>query len=44
MVEEDPPRMPHPIGEPVLAYTFFESDHASNVVTSRSHTGIILFV
>ena len=42
--EEDPPLMPEPPGEPVLTYTFVESDHALNVVTSRSHIGILLFV
>ena len=44
VAEEDPPRMPEPLGEPVLTYTFVDSNHASNVVTSRSHTGILLFV
>ena len=44
MVEEDPPKMPEPLGEPVLTSTFVESDHASNVITRRSHIGIILFV
>ena len=44
VAEEDPPQMSEPLGDPVLRYTFFYSDHTSNVVTRRSHTGIILFV
>ena len=44
MPEEYPPRMPEPLGEPVSTSIFVESDHASNAVTSRSHTGILLFV
>ena len=44
VVEEDPPQMPEPLGEPVLASTCVEYDHASNVVTRRSHTGILFFV
>ena len=44
MAEEDPPRMPEPLGEPVLTSTCFYSDHASHVVTRISHTGILLFV
>ena len=44
VVEEDPPRMPDPLGEPVSTSTFVESDYSSNVITRISHTGIILFV
>ena len=44
VAEEDLPQMSEPLGDPVLRYTFFYSDHTSNVVTRRSHTGIILFV
>ena len=43
-VEEDPPQIPYPLGEPVLTSTFLNGDHASNVVTRRSHIGILLFV
>ena len=42
--EEDPPRMPEPLGNPAQVTGFCDSDHASNVVTRRSHTGILLFV
>ena len=43
MAEEDPPRLPEPLGEPVLTFTFVYSEHDSNVV-KRSQTGILLFV
>ena len=42
--EEDPPRMPEPLGNPVSTTAFVDADHASNVVTRRSHSGILLFV
>ena len=44
VAEDDPLRMPNPFGEPVSTSTFVDSDHASNVFTRRSHTGILLFV
>jgi len=44
VTEEDPPGMPEPLGKAVSQHTFVDSDHASNVVTRRSHTGILLFV
>ena len=42
--EELPPRMPVPRGIPVIISAFVDADHAGNVVTRRSHTGIIIFV
>lgn len=42
--EELPPRMPEPLGHPVNIYTFVDANHAGNVVTRRSHTGVLLFV
>lgn len=42
--EQDPPNMPEPLGEPVITSCFVDADHAGNVVTRRSHTGILLFV
>ena len=42
--EEDPPRMPQPLGKPVDTTCFEDADHASNTVTQRLHTGIMLFV
>ena len=42
--EELPPNMPEPLGHPVNMYTFVDANHAGNVVTRRSHTGILLFL
>ena len=44
VVEEDPPGMPTPLGNPVRIKTFLDSDHAGNLVTRRSHTEIFIFV
>ena len=42
--EEMPPNMPEPCGNPVSISAFVDANHAGNVVTRRSHTGIIIFV
>ena len=42
--EELPPMMPEPRGRPVNIYTFVDANHAGNVVTRRSHTGILVFI
>ena len=42
--EEDPLRMPEPLGNPVAINGFCDSDHVLNVVTRRSHSGILVFV
>ena len=42
--EELPPRMPEPLGNPVNIHAFVDANHAGNVVTRRSHTGILIFV
>ena len=42
--EEDPPHMPKPLGKSVKISCFVDSNHAGNVVTRRSHSGIIIFV
>ena len=39
-----PPKMPEPRGKSVNINVFVDSDHAGNVVTRRSHTGIMIFV
>ena len=44
MVEEQPLDMPEPLGNPVTITVFVDADHASNTVTRRSMTGIIIFV
>ena len=42
--EEDPLDMPEPLGKPVTITVFVDADHASNTVTRRSMTGIVIFV
>ena len=44
VVEEDPPGMPEPLGNPVTITCFVDANHATNTVTRRSHTGIIIFL
>src|SRR5210317_969152 len=42
--EEMPPKMPKPRGNKVVISAFVDANHAGNVVTRRSHTGIIIYV
>ena len=42
--EELPPKMPEPLGNPVHIYVFVDANHAGNLVTRRSHTGVLLYV
>ena len=42
--EELPVKMPKPRGNPVTISAFVDANHAGNVVTRRSHTGIIIYV
>jgi hypothetical protein len=42
--EEMPPKMPKARGKSVRISCFVDADHAGNVVTRWSHTGIIMFV
>jgi hypothetical protein len=42
--EELPPHMPKPLGAPVKIHCFVDADHAGNLATRRSHTGILIFV
>eukprot|EP00984_Skeletonema_dohrnii_P018535 scaffold8680_cov95-Skeletonema_dohrnii-CCMP3373.AAC.1 len=44
MKEQDPHGMPTPLGEVVKITTHVDTNHANNVVTRRSHTGILIFV
>ena len=44
MAKELPPKMPAPLGNTLDITCFVDSDHAGNVVTWRSHTGIIIFL
>jgi hypothetical protein len=44
-VEEELPRdMPTPRGNKVIISAFVDANHAGNVVTRRSHTGILIYV
>ena len=42
--EELPPKTPEPRGKDVSIYSFVNDNHAVNVVTRGSHTGIIMFI
>lgn len=42
--EAIPPNMPKPRGHEVQINAFVDADHASNQITRRSHTGIIIYV
>ncbi len=42
--EELPPKMPEPRGNSVIISAFVDANHAGNVVTRRSHTGILIYV
>ena len=42
--EELPPKMADPRGNVVRISAFVDANHAGNVVTRRSHSGIIIFV
>ena len=42
--EEIPPRMPKPRGKKVTVSAFVDANNAGNVVTRRSHMGIIIYV
>jgi hypothetical protein len=44
VAEELPPRMPQPLGNQVNMTCFVDANHAGNVVTRRSHTGIIIYL
>ena len=44
VVEEDPPGMPTPLGNPVTITCFVDASHATNKVTRRSHTGVMIFL
>ena len=44
VAEELPPGMPEPKGNSVTITCFVDSNHAGNVITRRSHTGILIFV
>ena len=44
VVEELPSKMPEPLGSPIKIICFVDADHAGNVITRRSHSGVLLFL
>ena len=44
VAEELPATMPEPLGRPVKITCFVDADHAGNLVTRRSHSGVLIFV
>ena len=42
--EEIPQDLPKPLGNEVSAHCFVDASHASNVVTRRSQTGVLIFI
>ena len=44
VLEELPPKMPTPLGKSVCISCFVDANHAGNVITRRSHTGVIIYV
>jgi len=44
MKEAVPPNMPKPQGNKVKMTTFVDSDHAGNLATHHSQTGILIFL
>ena len=43
VAEELPPRMPKRLGKSVCVSCFVDANHAGNVITRQSHTGILIF-
>jgi hypothetical protein len=44
VIEELPPKMPKPLGNLVNITCFVDANHAGNVVTHHSHTGILIYL
>ncbi len=44
VIEEDPPNMPAPLGNPIQMSCFVDADHAGNKVTRQSHTGVSILL
>ena len=42
--EELPPNMPQPRGWPVRITAYVDADHAHNLVTRRSVSGVVIFL
>jgi hypothetical protein len=44
ILEQKPGDAPFPLGLPIAIACFVDANHAGNIITRRSHTGIIIFV
>ena len=44
VAEELPVNMPVPLGKPIQVTCFVDADHAGNLVTRRSHSGILIML
>jgi hypothetical protein len=44
VIEEDPPTMPVPLGNPIQKSCFVDADHAGNKVTRQLHTGVFILL
>jgi len=42
--EELPIRMPEPLGNPVQVIAYVDANHAGNMKTRRSHTGVLIYI
>ena len=42
--EEDPHAMPEPLGKAVKTFCIVDANHAGNVVTRHSHSGVLIFI
>lgn len=42
--EELPPKMPEPLGRAVTISCFVDANHAGNIVTRRSHSGVLIYL
>jgi len=42
--DELPPGMPEPLGLPVEITCFVDADHAGNLLTHHSHSGVLIFL
>jgi hypothetical protein len=44
VIEDNPPNMPVPLGNPIQMSCFVDADHAGNKVTWRLHTGVFILL
>jgi hypothetical protein len=44
IIEEDLPKMPVPLGNPIQMSCFVDADHVGNKVTRQAHTGVFILL